>query len=737
MEWWYINGCFKTGDGGSFSFFAAFFRKLKQKNPRTGENEYAHSLTWAIQDLRVDKCLQASRVDPNASQEGLKLMNRGLVSKDSRLNRALREMLERGNVPRPDRVIEDRVFVNQNRLELQYGVDRYLKQDDGSYRLKLFDRHQSLGCDLVLEPLKPPIRHGDDGVVRGPDDELMFYYFIPRCRLSGKLTYRGEELELEEGQAWYDHEFGFGEMESFDDDAEALLSSEQREKLHADRRRRRDEMQVGWDWLSAQLEDGSELTVYPLTYVHTGKSAGDWAIMVDAEGNRSSYDDMKLTATEQWQSTQTFFEYPIRWTLEIPSADVRLEIEANFEDQEFITLISKPSFWEGSVKLEGSVRGKPVRGVGFIERSGFAPYEDLDGFFNEVGKVVRKSVRRVLPRNPDFEQARNLIAAKGRERYLEGVDIEQYARTHLHPIREIVDRGGKGWRSYAAITCCDIVGGDSRPFVQWLAMPELMHVGSLIVDDVEDKSEVRRGGPTSHLIYGEAQAINSGTAAYFIVHRLLVSDRLSDADKLRLYDLYFDSMRAGHAGQALDIDGFDHLMPEAIETGNSETLESRILAVHRLKTAAPAGCLSRMGAIAGGGTEEQVEGLGMFFEDLGLAFQIIDDVLNLRGFKGNLKAKGEDIAQGKITLPVAKAMSRLERPDRRWLAQALREENKDERQIRTIIDKLEECGAVEACAKQARDLIEEGWARLSPLVEDSLAKMLLRAFGWFILERHY
>ena len=91
----------------------------------------------------------------------------------------------------------------------------------------------------------------------------------------------------------------------------------------------------------------------------------------------------------------------------------------------------------------------------------------------------------------------------------------------IKPIREITDRGGKGWRSYAAITCCDIVGGDSRKFVEWLAMPELMHVGSLIVDDVEDKSVVRRGGPTAHMLYGEAQAINSGTAAYFIAQKLL------------------------------------------------------------------------------------------------------------------------------------------------------------------------------------------------------------------------
>jgi geranylgeranyl pyrophosphate synthase len=320
---------------------------------------------------------------------------------------------------------------------------------------------------------------------------------------------------------------------------------------------------------------------------------------------------------------------------------------------------------------------------------------------------------------------------------MEGVDVEQYARAHIHPIRDIIDRGGKGWRSYAAITCCDIVGGDSRDFIQWLALPEMMHVGSLIVDDVEDKSEVRRGGPAVHLIYGEPQAINSGTAAYFLGAGLLMSDKLSDADKLRLFNLYFDAIRAGHAGQALDIDGFDKAAREAVDSGESKILESRVMAVHRLKTAAPAGCLARMGAIAGGGTIKQVEGLGRFFEDVGLAFQIVDDVLNLRGFRGNLKAKGEDMVQGKLTLPVAKAMSRLSAKDRRWLYETLKAKPTERHVVEAIVDKLETCGAVDACQQQAADLIEAGWATVEPLVEDSLAKMMLRAFGWFVLERHY
>jgi geranylgeranyl pyrophosphate synthase len=300
-----------------------------------------------------------------------------------------------------------------------------------------------------------------------------------------------------------------------------------------------------------------------------------------------------------------------------------------------------------------------------------------------------------------------------------------------------VDRGGKGWRSYAAITCCDVVGGDSRKFVDWIALPELMHVGSLIVDDVEDKSETRRGGKTAHLIYGDGQAINSGTAAYFIGIHLLNSDWVSDADQIRIYQLYFEALRSGHAGQALDIDGFDHMMPSVVESGDSALLEERVLAVHRLKTAAPAGCLARIGATGGGGTAAQIEGLGRFFEDLGLAFQIIDDVLNLRGFKNDLKTKAEDLQQGKITLPVAKAMSRFSLAERQAFWEILRTKPQDIAVVGKLVDQLEAVGAIEACSVQAKQLVEEGWARLEPLVEDSLSKMLLRAFGWYVLERHY
>jgi geranylgeranyl pyrophosphate synthase/predicted secreted hydrolase len=742
LEWWYMNSHVVTTDGRHLSLFAAFFRQAKGRNKDTGAFDYAHSVTWAIVDVERKEYVTVSGVDPSAPAEGLKRLRRGLGSKDPRLNRALSETLARGTVPAPDKLLRGRVFVGDRRLDLDYGGATFRKQDDGSYRLHLFDAERKVGCDVVFEPLKRPVRHGDDGIVRGSDNERMFYYFIPRNRVTGTITSGGVKLDIAQGQGWYDHEFGRKPDAALDQDEADLEDAQETDVLalaerQAARRAKKEDDAIGWNWLSAQLDDGTDVTVYPLFRLKSGESAGAWAIVVDPKGNRSLHHDLSFESLESWQSTQTFFEYPVRWRCEIPQAGIELDVAAAFEDQEFITLVSKPSFWEGRVHVEGRLRGKAVKGVGFVERSGFAPFDDLDSYFKAVGRVVRKSIREVIPLEPTYEQARDLIGTDKRDHYMDGMDIKQLGRTLIQPIREITDRGGKGWRSYAAITCCDIVGGDSRQFVRWLALPEMMHVGSLIVDDVQDKSLIRRGGPAAHILYGDAQAINSGTAAYFLGNHLINAVKLSDRDKVRVYELYFEALRAGHAGQAIDLDGFDEIVPRVVESGDARDLERRVLAVHRLKTAAPAACLARMGAIAGGGTEEQVEALGGFFEALGLAFQIVDDVLNLRGFKGDLKSRGEDVSHGKITLPVAKALSRLGLEERRALHQTLSAKTTDTKEIHKVIDMLEDCGAVEACATEARELVEGGWNRLEPLIEDTLAKMMLRAFGWFVLERHY
>ncbi len=715
-EWWYLKAHVQTTDGRPFSLFAAFFRVLKGHDEKTGELQYAHSLTWALSDpIRRRYCAQ-SLVDPDAPRLGVERIDRGEGASDPLLRRAMREVCAKGRVPHPDRLLEREAFVAQRRLELQYDDCGLTKTDDGRYQLTLWNDNDKVGATLTFDPRKQAVRHGDDGVVKGSSGEDMFYYFIPRCDVEGHLRIDGAQVPVTGGEGWYDHEFG----------------------RHPQGEGRLAEIEdIAWNWCGLHLDDGTEITAYRVVDQTNDTLVGERVLVIDANGQRHDYPGMTLEPLDRWRSTRSFNEYPTTWALRVPAAGIDLHLRATFPDQEFVTVISKPAFWEGRVEVLGTKGGRPVGGRGFVERSGFASVDDLSTFFGAVGKEVRRSVRELYPHEPSFEQARDLIASDSREQLMDGVDVSRFARTIIDPVREITDRGGKSWRSYAALACCDIVGGDSRDFVQWLAMPEFMHVGSLIVDDVQDGSDVRRGGPTCHQVYGQAHAINAGTAAYFMGQKLLRSDRLSTSDQLRLYDLYFEALRAGHAGQALDIEGFDDLMDDCVARGDGDELERRILAIHRLKTAAPAAALARMGAVAGGGSEAQIEGVGRFFEGLGLAFQIIDDVLNLRGFSRGLKDVGEDITHGKVTLPVAKAIGRLPLAERTELWRMIASKPQDPQVVARCIEMIEGCGALDDCVTEANACVESAWADFDALVEDSLPKVVLRAFGWYVLERHY
>lgn len=727
-EWWYVNSHVRTADGRAISLFAAFFRIIDSKDEETGAIGYAHSLTWAITDTAGKRYVGESRVDGRAPEMGLDRIEAGRGSKDERLNRAMAEILEQGKIPTPDRVFDGPVVVATDRLRLDYGGAHFERRADGGYHLRLASERDGAGCDLVFHPEKPATRHGDDGVVRGADGEQMFYYFVPRCRVEGTITLDGEALPVASGQGWYDHEFG-----GYVPPADPVPVPE----VAADGATAAGVRGLAWNWTAVQLDSGVELSAYEIVDATARTTVGKWLISIDAHGVRREITDFTFEPGKVWTSSRTFHEYPTTWRLRAAELGIDVAIEAELDDQELITVISKPAFWEGRCRAHGVMQGAKVEGLAFVERSGFENIDSLDEFFSAVGKQVKRSVAECLPLAPSYDETRELIASEELEHYMEGVDPRSMGDGLIAPIRAIVDRGGKSWRSYAALACCDVVGGDSRRYVQWLAMPELLHVGSLIIDDVQDQSTVRRGGPTCHVTYGEPVAINAGTAAYFLTQNLMFSDDMSAETKLRLYDLYFAAMRAGHAGQAIDLGGMAPLMPDAVRTGDSATLQARILACHRLKTAAPAGCLARMGAVTGGGSNEQVAAVGLFFEAVGLAFQIIDDVLNLRGFKGDLKQRGEDIRNGTVTLPVAVAMGRLPRDQREWLWATLQAKPQDEVTVAAAVELLESCGAIAACAEQARELVEEGWRRAEPLLEPSLTRIMLRAFGWYVLERHY
>jgi geranylgeranyl pyrophosphate synthase len=350
-----------------------------------------------------------------------------------------------------------------------------------------------------------------------------------------------------------------------------------------------------------------------------------------------------------------------------------------------------------------------------------------------VSEQVKMLIAHELPLRPTATEVTALLGPWAAGAH--PVDTDLLGRALIAPLRSIVDRGGKAWRSFAMIESLAAVGGDPGPFVPWLLVPELIHVGSLIIDDVQDASEVRRGGPACHRAFGVPLAVNAGTAAYFLAELFLRRVPVAPDVGARISRIYFEAMRCGHAGQALDILGLVDALDGVVRSGDAGGLVQRLLAISRLKTGVPARAAAQMGAAAGGATEQQMEEVGAYFETVGVAFQIVDDVLNLSGFRSNRKERGEDLREGKVTLPVAVAFGRLEASQRAALVRPLQEASRMPADVENAIRIVEASGALTTCLEDARRMIEEGWSRLEPHLPESRHKRRLEAFGRFVIDR--
>lgn len=119
-----------------------------------------------------------------------------------------------------------------------------------------------------------------------------------------------------------------------------------------------------------------------------------------------------------------------------------------------------------------------------------------------------------------------------------------------------------------------------------------------------------------------------------------------------------------------------------------------------------------------------------------MAFQITDDVLDLRGFVGDGKTRDEDITAGKVTFPIAMAMRDAGTVNRYEIWDILGEKTGDAFKVQRCISLVEEVEALENSCKYAVKMVEEAWVALDSVLEDSYYKVLLRAFGFYVLERH-
>ena len=223
-------------------------------------------------------------------------------------------------------------------------------------------------------------------------------------------------------------------------------------------------------------------------------------------------------------------------------------------------------------------------------------------------------------------------------KYLE--NSPQYARLQ-EAMRYSLLAGGKRIRPVLVLEACRICGGEVEKALPFACAVEMIHTYSLIHDDLPamDNDDLRRGRPTNHKEFGEAAAILAGdallTEAFFALSQAeLPPDRIVQAVACL-------SAQAGHlgmvGGQALDMEEKKRTVPEL------EQLQS-------LKTGALLQAAAELGCIAAGGTPQQRQGLRVYAEKLGRAFQIRDDMLDVMGGQAQLgKPIGSDAELGKST----------------------------------------------------------------------------------------
>lgn len=227
------------------------------------------------------------------------------------------------------------------------------------------------------------------------------------------------------------------------------------------------------------------------------------------------------------------------------------------------------------------------------------------------------------------------------------------------PGRDLLALGGKRWRPLLLALTCKMCGGREDPAIALAPVVELAHNGSLIIDDIEDGADLRRGAPAAHLRHGLDLAINAGNLLYFLPAGHLEAAGLDSEVELRVHRLYGAAMLRLHYGQGLDI--LWHREPDRIPS------LSEYFAMCRAKSGSLAGLAAALGATAAHALAPVAALLGEAGEEFGVCFQIIDDVRNLTtGNPG--KRRGDDLVEGKKSLPVILYCNRDDASRRRMVA---------------------------------------------------------------------
>jgi predicted secreted hydrolase len=343
-EWWYYTGNLTSRDRRRFGFELTFFRQATAPDDTRNPDQRPSGRGLSDQGATPS----ASDRDSNSTGSQWQVHDiylAHLALSDIEAKKYLHT--SRINRPGPGLAGAD---LTQSRI---WNGNWKVQWSGDTQRLQAVTERFTLNLDL--KSVKPPVINGVDGVAQKAPARGRASYYISLTRLlaNGTLVLNGTRYELN-GLAWMDHEF---------------LTSQFSQS------------QIGWNWLSLQLDDGSDYMLYTLRR-NDGKpdpySAGTY---VDQEGHAQHLDAREFSLERgqaTWTSPSSGATYPVEWRVRVEPTHTILNITTPLENQEFTgSGRLAPTYWEGAIRVEGNASSARVAGAGYLEMTGYDRPVDL------------------------------------------------------------------------------------------------------------------------------------------------------------------------------------------------------------------------------------------------------------------------------------------------------------------------------------------------------------------------
>ncbi len=284
----------------------------------------------------------------------------------------------------------------------------------------------------------------------------------------------------------------------------------------------------------------------------------------------------------------------------------------------------------------------------------------------------------------------------------------------------IISAGGKRLRPALVLLSAGALGYQGTQHHELAAIVELIHTSTLLHDDVVDESDLRRGRETANALFGNAASVLVGDFLYSRSFQMMV-----DIGNMRVMSVLSDATTIIAEGEVLQL----------MNCHDADVDEERYLQVIRYKTAKLFEAASRLGAIIGGADADTEQRLADYGTYLGTAFQLIDDVLDYSGAEGETgKHLGDDLAEGKPTLPLIHVLTHGTPEQRDCVRRAIENGGRDD--FPAVLAAIHATGALEHTKKQAKAEADRAAATISALPASPYKDSLLELSA-FAVARSY